>query len=136
MQKRCIWSNEKGEHLKEITVTTLSPFATRTREETVFVSPEHEREFRRFNAYELRYGRLFVGIILAGTVLLAAFALGGSSLGAGLTMIAIGVVTLLFPFATPQTVRIHGLRRSIQMSRRLGMLGVGLGVLAILLGSN
>jgi uncharacterized membrane protein YkgB len=136
MKARCIWSNEKGEHLREIKVSTLSPLATRTREETVFVSPEHEREFRRFNTYELRYGRLFVGIILAGTVLLAAFALAGSSLGAGLTTIAMGIATLLFPFATPETVRIHGFRRSIQMSRRLGMLSVGLGVLAILLGSN
>lgn len=136
MQKRCIWSNEKGDHLKEIKVTTLSPFATRTREETVFISPEHESEFRRFNTYELRYGRLFVAIILAGTVLLTAFALAGSSLGAGLTTIAMGILTLLFPFATPETVRIHGLRSSIQMARRLAMLGMGLGVLAILLGSN
>jgi hypothetical protein len=136
MQKRCIWSNEKGEPLKEITVTTLSPFATRTRKETVFVSPEHESEFRQFNAHVLRYGRVLVGIIVAGTVLLVGFALSGSSLGAGLTTIAMGIVTLLFPFATPETVQVHGLRRSIQMSRRLGMLGIGIGILAILLGAN
>lgn len=133
MQRRCIWSNERGEHLKEITATTLSPFAAHKREQRVWVMPEHEAEFRRFNAYELRYGRLFVGLVLAVIILLVVFVVTGSALGAGLTTIGVGILSLIFPFATPETVQLHGTRKSIQMVRRLAVVGIGIGVLAILL---
>ena len=36
---------------------------------------------------------------------------------------------MVFPFATPETVRVIGVKASIQMARFLGVILIGLGVL-------
>lgn len=85
--------------------------------ETYRVCPAHEEEFRRFHARTARCGyrffALFVLLMAAGFVLVP-FA---SDVTVGIFLAVLAVVMLVFPFATPQTVRLMGVRASVWLVR-------------------
>jgi uncharacterized membrane protein len=130
IRPRCTWTGRHSDEVKEIRVETLDRWGIHTREETFGVLPEHEEELRRFVTYQRRFGRLFLLLMVLGT---AVVIFVRSNVGVGLTMIGLGVVTFAFPFATPETVQMIGMRKSIRSVRYLSILPILIGV-AFLLG--
>lgn len=127
VQPRCIWSNERHDDLKEVTVLTRDRFARNPQPRTFYVMPEQEEQFRRFSAFALRYSPLF--LILMAALLLAMIVLSvlGSEVAVGVTVVLIGLLFVVFPFSTPETVQMMGLRKSIRLARGLGVLTAALG---------
>ncbi|MDP9347748.1 MAG: hypothetical protein M3P24_01160, partial [Gemmatimonadota bacterium] len=54
-----------------------------------------------------------------------------SSLGIGIVMMGIGVMTYVFPFATPETVRMIGMRASIRTVRYMSIVPILIGLFFI-----
>lgn len=142
MRKRCIWTGERSDDLVPVSVTTLNRFGTRPREETFYVQPQYEAAFRDFQADFVRHAGTFLkGLVLfmLAVLLTSALMLAGL-LGEDLGLVLMGVVTAAlgagvyrFPFATPETVAMFGLRRSIRFARAAGVLTVITGVATMLL---
>ena len=133
---RCIWTHETSDRTVPVTLDVPSSTGGGATQRTVDVLPEHEADLRAYNARATRYGRPFVLAMLAFSALLLGVAVGGAVLGlsetlvsrlVGLGVAAIGWLTIAFPFATPQTVGMLGVRRSIHLARGLGVLTVALG---------
>jgi len=136
MPKSCTWCGKSEAPLKTITVETTNRFGTSTREETMTVHPEHEAELRAFAEQARRYGGrflllsllfglfipmsgVFAGIIWTSDALIAGIV--------GLSIIVLGVVMYVYPFATPETVQMLGVRTSKQVVRGLSVVTAGLG---------
>jgi hypothetical protein len=125
IRPRCTWTGRHSDEVKELRLETLDRWGFRAREETFTVLPEHEEELRRFVDYQRRYGRVFLGLV-ALSIVAALFV--RSSLGIGLGMIGLGVLTYVFPFATPETVQMIGMRASIRTVRYLSVLPILIGL--------
>lgn len=142
MKKTCIWTNLKTEKAKEITIKTVNRFGGGVHEKKVYILPEYEQQFRKFNAYVLRYSKFFLILVLGLPVipivltffLYLEFITGTLILFVtGLVTFSIGITLILFPFSTPETVNIFGLKRAISIVRIMGVLVSLLGIGSILL---
>ncbi len=142
--RKCIWCNKESEQIKEITVLTKNRFGVNQQERNYFVCPEHEEKFRKFNDQVRRYALLFiclVAISLLGLIGAACWT-GNNSYPAAYLFIAsfalVGLVAIIFPFATPETIEMMGVAKSIKVVRIIGgvifALGATLFVLALLYG--
>lgn len=131
-KQRCIWSHRHDPGTRPIRLKPGERYA----EETTWICPAHEAQFRRFYAYAARYQNTFLALI--GLIVVAGFALVlfESPTGVGLLLMGIGVVMLIFPFATPQTVQMLGLHASIWLVRIGGALMVGSGLYVLARGSG
>ncbi len=127
----CMWTGRHSDEVKEVRLETLDRWGIHTREETFTVLPEHEEELRRFVAYQRRYGRVFLGLVILSIV---AALVVRSPLWMGVLMMGLGVVTYAFPFATPETVRMIGMRASIRSVRYISIVPVLLGLFYALRG--
>ena len=127
MSERCIWSNRKDPGTREI---TLTPVNRLSRPETVWVCPAHEPQFRAFHAYAERYGGWFLalfGLLVSGAFL--SIPLGISEeIVAGVIAFCFGALMVVFPFATPQTVQMLGVRTSVLLVRVGGVVLFGYGL--------
>ncbi len=124
VEKRCIWSHKRDPGTRPIALK----LGERYLEETYWVCPAHEAEFRRFYNQAARHGNLFLGLI--GLIVIAGFGLVlfESAIGLALLLLSIGVVMLALPFATPQTVQMLGVRTSVWLVRVGGVVMLGLGI--------
>lgn len=126
IRPRCTWTGRHSDEVKEVRLEVLDYFGIRTRDETFTVLPEHEEDLRRFVAYHRRFGRLTILLIVLSFVAMVVL---DTPLGVGLSMLGIGVLMLVFPFATPGTVQMIGTRASIRTVRFLGMVTILIGLL-------
>lgn len=131
--KKSIWSGKHSASLKEVTLPGMTRFGGRAPDVSQFVEPEHEAELRRFIDYSIRFGRLFLTLVMAASLL----AVVGASLAPVwpwalwiclVATVAIGVTIIVFPFATPETVAWLGIRRSRTLARYGGIIVVGIAV--------
>jgi hypothetical protein len=130
MQRRCAWSNHEGDGLKEIILVAPNRLGMQPTPRTFYVRPEHEQELRHFIGRLQRFGLLFVTSMLLLTIAtVMAAALQQLAFMAAM-MALMGLVLIVFPFATPRTVNRLGFKTSILVVRALG---VGLLVVAIYL---
>lgn len=99
--------------------------------------PEHEAELRAYNRRAARWGRPMLVAVLGLTVALVALAVVGAALGlseaetaggAGALVVALGLVVVAFPFATPETSEALGVRASVRVARVAGVVTVATGV--------
>lgn len=116
MQK-CMWCNKKNNELREISIPdTNSPL----REISYFVCPEHEQKFRKFYDYARRYGPLFIGLVVLSLI---SFIISASYEHFNLSMASfasMGLIMIIFPFCTPQTIAMVGVAKSIIIARIIG----------------
>ena len=136
MPESCTWCGESEGTLKTITVETSNRLGTSTREETMTVHPEHEAELRAFAEQARRYGGrflllsllfglfipisgVFAGIIWTSDALITGIV--------GLSIIVLGVVMYVYPFATPETVDMLGVKSSQRLVRILSIVTAALG---------
>lgn len=129
MSERCYWCGSSDGETKTITVETINPIASSTREETLTVHPEHESELRAFNKKTVAYGRQFLFLaILFGAVLptigAGLVSVVGKAAGLGVvgaSTIFLSGVLYVYPFATPETVDMLGAKTSVQLVRVLAI---------------
>lgn len=130
MPERCIWSNRRDPGTREV---TLEPPNRSTRPETVHVCPAHEAQFRAFHAYSERYGGWFLALlglfVLAALIAIVVEVEEATIAWAVPTLV--GAVMLIFPFATPQTVQMLGVRASVLLVRIGGAVLFGWGILQL-----
>lgn len=141
---RCIWCNRDDDTVREAKVALIDRWGRNAAERPFAVHPEHEEEFRRFAAHANRNGRLF----LFGMAALVAFmvavgpivhALGLESrmviVGTGGALVLMGLLTFVFPFATPETTAGTGIALSITIARTGAIVMAALGlVIMVFLG--
>lgn len=125
---RCIWSGQRDAGTREV---VLRPDPVH-RPEAFAVCPAHEAEFLAFHERVFRRQYRFLagmGVIVVAAI---AAALIGEPWAAAIALVFAGTVVFVYPFATPQTVALVGVRRSIALARGLALLTVGLGVYLLL----
>jgi len=132
---RCLWCNGSDGELRTV---TLSQGRERR---SVPVHTAHESALVEWHARVAHHTpRLVMTLAFAPLVLLAALGLaalisrGTVFFVLGLALIALAAHMWTHPYATPQTVRLVGVRRSIALVRALAVpLGLG-GLVAIVVG--
>ena len=125
---KCIWSGKKSERVKPVTLKTLNRITSPT-EKTFYVLPEHEQKLRNFNHEFVQNGKMFLMIILSITFLMAFVALMAAFLPGsenilisivGISVSSIGITLVKYPFATPETVQLFGIKKSVQIVKISG----------------
>lgn len=134
-QHRCIWSGVESSRVKKVTLSTVDRIAKSTTQ-TFYVLPEHEEKLRRFNHNLVKYGRMFLVLIIGFCLMLpvAVLTVLAFSLPDAWVLISTGVITMLlgltvirFPFSTPETIQWLGIKKSIHVTRTIGLLTISLG---------
>jgi hypothetical protein len=142
MGRRCIWCNGSEGVVVERSAAIVDRFGTNATPQAFWTHAEHEVPMRDFVASANANARtVVIGIavallaILLGSVAVALAGEGGRLLGiaAGVGTMAIGALLVRWPFATPETVSLLGVRRSMTMVRVLAMGVVILGVVMVFL---
>ncbi len=102
------------------------------REAVVIVHVGHEPETRRFYERMCRFARAFTFSMLLGCAAPFVFLVFRWVPGQAVTLVYLGIVLWLFPFATPTTVEMMGIRNSVRLARAGAVLFVLGGVLLFL----
>ncbi|MFD2531795.1 hypothetical protein [Gracilimonas halophila] len=140
-KQKCIWSGKKTTDVKPVTLETLDRFTIPT-EKTFYVLPEFESKLREFNDRFITYGRTFLYLIIGLTILLVVvpllvLALSVSEkfllLVTGFITSLMGIVVVIFPFTTPETIHWLGIRKAQKIGRFVGFLTLILGIVIIFL---
>lgn len=147
MARKCIWCNERGGELREITVTVPNRLGLDPHEEVVHVHAAHEPRARAFLARLTRNAtRFLIGIALVVVLMPVAVATGlllGDTAETGARLVAAAFAGLLlglavwlwvFPFATPETVRWLGIRKSMVAVRAGAVIVVALALWLVWIG--
>ena len=130
---RCAWCHERGDHLKQITVTVWDHFVLHRQAHILTVHPAHEEKVRAFATHFRRYGRFFLvstaAVLLAPFVTSFFFSEAAEDLLGGIFVALLGVTLIAFPFSANVTAEMMGLRSSVRLARVLGMICLLLGAL-------
>jgi hypothetical protein len=128
-KKRCLWCGKKtGESPREITLPAKRSVAPG---ESAIVCSEACEQFALETLQSVRKnGYLFLIGIVAGLVLTVLGGFNRALRPAG--VFVIGLTVLLFPFVTPQTVKIFGLQKGMLLGRLIGIILVVMGVILFL----
>jgi hypothetical protein len=135
MQK-CIWCNKKNDELREIFIPNTNPSASKLHEISCFVCPEHEQKLRKFFNRARRYALLFIGLMvlsLISLIISGGYSNRDWSENAFIASFAsIGLIIIIFPFCTPQTIAMIGVAKSIIIARIIGGIIFAAGIYAII----
>lgn len=132
------WTGRRKAGLKVVRLPTVTRFGNPGEEKDFLVEPEHEEELRAFVLYANKHARLFMGLvsILSVACLVGAFLLKDRPemrwvLGA--TIALLGATIWIFPFATPETTAMLGLRASRTLARASAVITalMGLGMIFV-----
>jgi hypothetical protein len=124
----CIWTNEDCGDVQQITVDMPDRLGQNPSPETVHVCPEHEEDVRRYVARVRAHGTTMIGLVfgLALVMVGAAFLPTVGADGAvppvsAVASMLMGAVIYWFPFATPETVDMLGIHRSVSMTQWIAL---------------
>jgi hypothetical protein len=138
MALKCAWCNKENEQIKQIKVLTKKGFGPNLQETTYFVCLEHEQKFRKFYDRVRRYALLFIGLSAISLLgLIVSALLANNNYLFGYLLIAsfafIGLVFIIFPFATPETIEMVGVAKSIRLVRIIGTVIFAIGATVLVL---
>ncbi len=128
MANRCAWTNEEAENLREIVLTVPDRLGTHPAPKTFRVLAEYEQKLRRFTRHLERFGLTFVLSILVLTAVLPIAAVMRRYTLLGVILVLLGIEFVVFPFATPETVKSVGFGSSIVLARAVGFITIVIGV--------
>ena len=135
--RKCSWCNKQNNELKEIAILSTNLFASKRREISYFVCPEHEPKLRKFYDRVRRYALLFLGLITLSLIGLITPTMYSDSYWSGYLFItsfaSIGLILILFPFCTPETIAMTGAAKSIKIVRIMGGVIFSLGTIGLVL---
>lgn len=134
MMRSCAWCGRSDGEKNIITVEVPDRLTVSVREQTLTVHPEHEELMRSYAARLRAHGRRFlilVGLLgglapVLGTLLLVVQLAAGLAV-IGSAVVALGVVLFVYPFATPETIRLTGAQTARILVRGAAVLVTGLG---------
>lgn len=134
--QKCIWSGKRSPKVKPVTLDTLDRFA-QPAQKTVYVLPEYEDELQQFNETFVHQGKTFLFLILTISLLTVIvplgllFISGNENLvlaAVGILVSLLGMLVIIFPFTTPETIHWLGIKKSIILMRALGVLTILIGI--------
>jgi hypothetical protein len=134
---RCIWCNRDDQSARAVTLPMIDRWGGNPTERTFAVHPEHEEAFRRFARLANRNGRRFIFGVVGTSLAMLVVPMGVIALGLDPRLVRlvvgggtalIGAMTLVWPFATPETVGMMGIERSARLARVVGGVVVLLGL--------
>lgn len=98
----------------------------------VFCSQECEKTYNDFDTHVKKWTAPFLILVFLPLLfMIPAFVFFDYFLVFfGLMLLSLGIIMIIFPFATPETISMWGLKRSIKVVRYLG---VGMAVVGLLL---
>ncbi|MGL4611946.1 MAG: hypothetical protein ACRCYY_20095 [Trueperaceae bacterium] len=103
---------------------------------TAYVLPDYEAKLRSFLEYANKFSGIFILCVFVGISGLIVLSIVESVILAetlqGFSLFFLGAVTVIFPFATPQTAQFIGLRSSIFLARFIGVSVIILGIISLL----
>lgn len=127
MEQRSAWTGRRMAGLVSVRLPVVDRIGRPAGEKEFWVEPRHEAELRRWVEYVNRNGRRFLALILGETVL----GLAGAFLQPNwqrafwlvvACMVGLGATIFVYPFATPETNRMLGMRRARSLARASGVL--------------
>lgn len=121
MRGRCAWTNRESDQLKEVILVAPNRLGLEPKPRAFYVLPEFEPSLRSFVERFRRFGLVFLSSILLLTIGMVVAA-GLQQLSVIAAMVALmGVLIIVLPFATPETVKRFGFRTSIIIVRIIGV---------------
>jgi hypothetical protein len=125
---KCAWTGTTSDRVKEVTVTAPTRFGS-PRQVTMWVLPECEEKLRRHLDYASRFGKPFIFLVFtfAGIALIASAT--RQLIVVAFCMLLIGVTAIVFPFATPETNSLLGIRNGRRLARAGGVVVAVLGAI-------
>ena len=128
MPNRCAWTNEESDRVKEIVVDMPDRLAMHPKPTTFYVLPEYEQRLRRFIRHLERFGLKFLLSILILVMALPIAAVMRRYPLLGVVVVLMGIDLVVFPFATPETVKLLGFGSSIVLVRAIGFVAIVIGL--------
>lgn len=125
--KKCIWTNKKSEDLKELEIKNLNT----KKIETVYILPEFEQKFLEFHKFAEKYANKFLIAIMSLTFSLVFIVVLPKSIipyFLSLGLFLMGILCYFFPFVTPETVKMLGIKKSIIIAKILGVIIALIGI--------
>jgi hypothetical protein len=124
-KKRCLWcGKETGESPREIILPAKQ--SSSRGESAIVCSDACEQSAMETLQSVRKNGYLFLIGIVSGLVLAVLGGFNRALRPAG--VLVLGLTVLLFPFVTPQTVQIFGLRKGMMLGRLLGVILLVMGL--------
>lgn len=115
---KCLWCNKPCEN----------DIPIKDDEETyACCSVECKIKAEKFLKYAKKTGPIFLILTIACIVTILIGSVSNHKI-VYYSMAAMGVIVLIFPFCTPQTTQVVGLKKSILIGRCLGILVIALGI--------
>ncbi len=136
--EKCVWCNRSERRLKNITVETPNRFGLNAEGKKMAVCPEHVPQLQKFYFLVNRMAKWYVLVLvlvgalaLLGLVPLVMIDQQGGNVDSWAKaiyaplLLPVALLPLVFPFATPETVKWMGVRNSIILVRLLGVYLLG-----------
>ncbi len=136
--EKCVWCNRSERRLKNITVETPNRFGLNAGGKKMAVCPEHAPRLKKFYFLVYRMAKWYVLVlVLVGVLALLGLAplvmidqQGGNvdfwaKVIYAPLLLPVALLPVVFPFATPETVKWMGVRNSIILARLLGVCLLG-----------
>lgn len=94
-----------------------------------FCGEKCKEDCENFLSFAKKYEKLFLVLIFVPMILctFASFILGEWVVC--LMMVILGAAITLFPFCTPQTIQLTGVKKSVLIGRILGIVLIGMGII-------
>jgi len=103
-------------------------FGMHPKPRTFYVLPEYEQKLRRFIRHLERFSLKFLLSILILSMALPIAAVMRRYALLGVVVVLMGIDFIVFPFATPETVKLLGFGSSIVLVRAIGVIAIVIGV--------
>lgn len=125
MEARSAWTGRRVAGLVSVKLPVPDRLGRPAGEKEFWVEPMYEAELRRWVDYANRYGRRFLGLVFA----LSAISLAGAFLGpvwegaywiVVASLVGLGATIVVYPFATPETNAMLGMRKARALARAAG----------------
>ena len=128
----CAWAGVAADDLEPVELETVDRFGRRAGPRVFWVRPRHRDAFLAHGARVRRWGRWLLPFLVVGVALMVAGAAFAGPIGLGFGLGLLGILFVALPFATPETVEMLGVRKSVAVVRGMGVAMAVAGVLLIL----
>jgi len=127
--KRCAWSGAAGADLEQVEVETVDRWGRPRGPRAFWVQPQHRAALVAHGRFAARYARWFLpAVVVSLALMVLATQLAGTP-GLALGLALFGTLLVALPFATPETVWMLGVRKSVLLARGIGVVMALVGVI-------
>lgn len=126
---KCVYCHREIRELRLVTVGKEQEPLACCGEDCARGTLQFYRFFERTKAVFLAGITVSMALLFAGVILLSMRRMQPGAYAMGAAMSLLGLIILLFPFATPQTFNLLGIRKTVWFVRLLGVAIIALGPL-------